>query len=126
MPGDVRNVPRVSRAVKSTIARHPCRACVIIEKPAEALTTANPTAAIDGRRGVNEFVAEPLVIPLLVIVRNELCDRLDRGVGLGLAVHLGDPRWESSTTYRSQPVMRGAINILGRMGNAVTNVRFHQ
>ena len=52
-----------------------CRACVVIEKPAEALTTANPTAPSDGRRAVNEFVAEPLVIPLLVVVGNELGDR---------------------------------------------------
>ena len=52
-----------------------CRAYVVIEKPAEALTTANPTAAMNRRRAVNEFVAEPLVIPLLVIVCNELGDR---------------------------------------------------
>ena len=63
------------RAVESTIASS-CRACVVIEKPAEALTTANPTGALDGRRAVNEFVAEALVIPLLVIMRHELGDRL--------------------------------------------------
>ena len=35
----------------------------------------NPMAAIDRRRAIDEFVAEPLVIPFPVVMRDELRDR---------------------------------------------------
>jgi len=38
------------------------RTSVVIEEPAEPLTTANPMAAL-ARRTVDEFAAQPLVIP---------------------------------------------------------------
>jgi hypothetical protein len=50
-------------------------AAVIIEEPAESLSTANPIDAIDRRCAVNEFVAEPLVIPLSVVMLDEFGNR---------------------------------------------------
>ena len=52
------------------------RAIVVVQQPAETLTTPNPTAAdLHGRRAVDEFVPEALVIALAVIVLYELADR---------------------------------------------------
>ena len=51
------------------------RASLIIKEPAEPLTTPNPLAANRRRPAVDEFVAEPLVIPLPVVMRDELGDR---------------------------------------------------
>ncbi len=41
---------------------------VIVEESAEVLATANPTHALRRRRTVDEFVPEPLVIALALVV----------------------------------------------------------
>ena len=66
---------QVSRATESDHHVSSGRARVIIEEPAEPLTTANPTGAVNRRHAVDECVAEPLVIPLPVVMLDELGDR---------------------------------------------------
>ena len=52
---------------------------VVVQEPAETLTTPNPTAAnLHGPRAVDEFVPEALVIALAVIVLDKLADRLSQ------------------------------------------------
>ena len=48
----------------------------MIEEPAKTLTTANSTDAAHLRHTINEFVAEPLMIPLAMIVLDVLRHRL--------------------------------------------------
>jgi hypothetical protein len=48
-----------------------CRTIVVAEKPAEALTATNRTEGTRILRGVDEVVAEALVVPFTVIVRDE-------------------------------------------------------
>jgi nucleotide-binding universal stress UspA family protein len=49
-------------------------ATVIIEEPAESLSTANAIGAVDQRCTAKEFVAEPLVIPFGVVMLDVLGD----------------------------------------------------
>jgi hypothetical protein len=42
----------------------------ITEEPAEPLSTANPIDAIDSWHAVDEFIAESLVIPFPVVMRD--------------------------------------------------------
>ena len=69
-----RIVPSVSRAVES-ISRVSSRgATVIIEEPAESLSTANAIGVVDQPCTAKEFVAEPLVIPFGVVMLDVLGD----------------------------------------------------
>lgn len=67
-----RNVPEPSRI--RPVGRHDDsrRSVVIIEESTKTLATANPTHALRRRRTVDEFVPEPLVIALAMIVLHEL------------------------------------------------------
>ena len=67
-----RNVPEPSRIRPAGRHDDSRRAVVIIEESTKTLATANPTHALRRRRPVDEFVPEPLVIALAMIVLHEL------------------------------------------------------
>jgi hypothetical protein len=59
--GHARDVPLVRRVVEKSGG-----AIVVVEKPAESLATTNATG-VPRRHRVDKFVAEPLVVPLVVV-----------------------------------------------------------
>ena len=52
------------------------RARVVIEEPTEPWTSANAAKVIPGGRALDQFVLNPLVIALAVVMRDVLRDRL--------------------------------------------------
>jgi hypothetical protein len=71
-----RNVPHLGPDYWIRSGDASLRAIVVVQQSAETLTTPNPTAAdLHGRRAVDEFVPEALVIALAVIVLYKLADR---------------------------------------------------
>jgi hypothetical protein len=50
-------------------------AIIVVEEPAESLAAANATSGPPWVRRVDEFVAKILLIPLVVIMLDERCDR---------------------------------------------------
>src|SRR5688572_19028344 len=59
-----------------------CRASVVVEKSSKTLTPANPPAVIVHHpRRINQFMSDALVIPLAVIVFDELADRSAKMTG---------------------------------------------
>jgi hypothetical protein len=73
-----RNVPSIGRASRGARSR---RAVVVVEEPAESLASTNEAVTPPRKHRVDEFVAETLVIPLVVVMLNERRDRVSAQFG---------------------------------------------